>query len=92
MMLYPTIDELTKGEFNRYELAVAAAKCARILTAEYVRQRELYEKMTSASKDSLDRIIVPAVDPRLRDEKAVQVAVEAIKDGEFRMEKAPAED
>ena len=32
MMLYPTIDQLTKGEFNRYELAVATAKCARILT------------------------------------------------------------
>ena len=40
-MLYPTIDELTKGKFNRYELAIATAKCARMITDEYVKQREL---------------------------------------------------
>ena len=38
-MLYPTIDELTKGKFNRYQLAIATAKCARLVTDEYVHQR-----------------------------------------------------
>ena len=27
-MIYPTVDELTKGKFNRYELVVGVAKCA----------------------------------------------------------------
>ena len=39
-MIYPTIKELTKDEFNRYELALATAKCARLITDEYVQQRE----------------------------------------------------
>ena len=91
MMLYPTIDQLTKGEFNRYELAVATAKCARIQTDEYVREREMYEKMTAVSKDSIDRVAIPQVDPRLRDEKAVKVAVEDIYRGDFKIEKAPEE-
>ena len=39
-MIYPTIAELTKDEFNRYELALATAKCARMITDEYVKQRE----------------------------------------------------
>ena len=43
-MLYPTIDELTKGKFNRYELSLAAAKCARIVTDEYCQQKEDAEK------------------------------------------------
>ena len=42
-MLYPTINQLTKNEFNRYELAIATAKCARIITGEYVKQREQAE-------------------------------------------------
>ena len=40
-MLYPTIDQLTKDQFNRYELALATAKCARALTNEYVEQKGL---------------------------------------------------
>ena len=43
-MIYPTITELTKDEFNRYELTIATAKCARIITDEYVRQREAAER------------------------------------------------
>ena len=38
-MIYPTIDQLTKGKFNRYELVVGVAKCARIVTDEYVNMR-----------------------------------------------------
>ena len=31
-MIYPTIKELTGDKFNRYQLAIATAKCARIIT------------------------------------------------------------
>ena len=31
-MIYPTIKELTKdGDYNRYEIALATAKCARMI-------------------------------------------------------------
>ena len=43
-MIYPTITELTKDEFNRYELTLATAKCARLITDEYVEQKENAEK------------------------------------------------
>ena len=33
-MIYPTIQELTKGNYNRYQLAIATAKCARLITNE----------------------------------------------------------
>ena len=77
-MLHPTIDELTRGQYNRYELALATAKCARLITDEYVRQREAVEK--SGTKDS------NAVDKELRDEKAVHVAVNRIKDGAYEID------
>ena len=51
-MLYPTINQLTKGKFNRYELVVATAKCARMITDEYTRQREAAEKATAGVKDA----------------------------------------
>ena len=38
-MIYPTIDELTQGKFNRYELVIGVAKGARMVTDEYVRMR-----------------------------------------------------
>ena len=77
-MLHPTIDELTRGQYNRYELALATAKCARLITDEYVRQHDAAEK--SGSKEA-DRSA--AVDKELRDEKAVHVAVNRIKDGAY---------
>ena len=43
-MIYPTIKDLTKGEFNRYEIALATAKCARMITNEYTRQRQEAER------------------------------------------------
>ena len=42
-MLYPTINELTHDEYKRYELALATAKCARLITDEYVKQRTAAE-------------------------------------------------
>ena len=49
-MIYPTFSELTKDEFNRYQLAIATAKCARIVTDEYVKQRETAEKAVAGGK------------------------------------------
>ena len=83
-MLYPTIQELTKDEFNRYELALATAKCARMITDEYVRQRENAEKSSTGNKDT-DRNLINMINKEYRDEKAVKNAITRINNGEYKM-------
>ena len=83
-MLYPTITELTKDEFNRYELALATAKCARIITNEYVKQREAAEKAATGNKET-DRNLIKMINKEYRDEKAVKNAISRISSGEYRI-------
>lgn len=83
-MLYPTINDLTKGEYNRYELALATAKCARLITGEYVRQREAAERSMTGNKDT-DRPLISMIDAEYRDEKAVKTAVSRLSEGEYRI-------
>ena len=86
-MLYPTIKELTKDEFNRYELALATAKCARIITDEYVKQREAAEKAATGNKDA-DRNLINMINKEYRDEKAVKNAINRIYQGEYKIDDA----
>ena len=81
-MIYPTITELTKDEFNRYELALATAKCARVITDEYVRQREEIEKSATGNKEA-DRNLLSSINKEYRDEKAVKNAINRIHKGEY---------
>ena len=81
-MLYPTISELTKDEFNRYELALATAKCARIITNEYVQQKETAEKSATGNKEA-DRNLINMINKEYRDEKAVKNAITKIHGGEY---------
>ena len=81
-MLYPTIHQLTDGDFNRYELVIATAKCARMVTDEYVRQREAAEKAVAGVKDG-DKNLCNMIDKKYRDEKAVKVAISHIRSGDF---------
>ena len=91
-MLYPTIEELTQGKFNRYELALATAKCARLITNEYVRQHDLAEKSITGNKET-DKPLNTMIDKEVRDEKAVKIAIGRIYKGEYRIvREAPAED
>ena len=90
-MLYPTIDQLTKDEFNRYELALATAKCARMITDEYVRQREAAEKAATGNKDT-DRNLMNMINKEYRDEKAVKNAITKIHNGEYKMIRKEEED
>ena len=73
MMLQPTVADLTKGKINRYELAIATAKCARAITDEYLSQKELAEKAAAAGKDAE---FIVTVDQVLADVKAVRVAID----------------
>ena len=83
-MLYPTISELTKDEFNRYELALATAKCARLITNEYVKQREAAEKAATGNKEA-DRNLINMINKEYRDEKAVKNAIARINSGEYKI-------
>ena len=90
-MLYPTIDQLTKDEFNRYELALATAKCARMITDEYVKQREAAERASTGNKEA-DRNLMNAINKEYRDEKAVKNAIKKIHGGEYVLVRKTAED
>ncbi len=81
-MIYPTFSELTKDQFNRYQLAVAAAKCARIITNEYVEQRTGAEKAMTGNKET-DKPLMSMIDKELKDEKAVKLAINRIHDGRY---------
>ena len=81
-MIYPTFSELTKDQFNRYQLAVATAKCARLITDEYVKQRENAEKSMTGNKDT-DKPLLSMIDKELKDEKAVKIAINRIHGGEY---------
>lgn len=87
-MLYPTISDLTKGEFNRYELTLATARCARLVTDEYVKQREDAEKSQTGNKET-DKPINTLISKELRDEKAVKTAIRRINDGEYAIVRRP---
>ncbi|MBQ9112855.1 MAG: hypothetical protein IJY08_04665 [Clostridia bacterium] len=83
-MLYPTINQLTKDEYNRYELALATAKCARILTDEYVTQKEAAEKSSTGNKEA-DRNIINQLNKEYREEKAIKNAITKIHRGNFKI-------
>ena len=91
-MIHPTIQELTyDGKFNRYELALATAKCARKITNEYVRQRDAAEKAMTGNKDT-DKPLMNMIDREYRDEKAVKLAINKLHAGEYTIvEHAPEE-
>ena len=88
MIMEPTVDELTKGEINRYTLVLATSKCARMITDEYVEQREQAEKML-ANKET-DKSLASLIDRDLRDYKAVTNAVRRLDAGEFSIVNAPS--
>ena len=81
-MIYPTIPELTKEKYNRYELAIAIAKGARLITDEYVRQRLAAESAAGNGKES-DKPIAAMIDKKLKDEKAVKLSIDRLDKGEF---------
>lgn len=83
-MIYPSINDFTKdGKMNKYALVIAAAKCARVITDEYVNQRERAE--SRIAKKEVDKPLVSMIREEYRDEKAVKVAVGRLYDGRFKI-------
>ena len=89
-MIYPSIEDLTQGKYNRYTLVVATAKCARIVTDEYFQQREHAEKLI-ANKET-EKSLASMIKKEYRDEKAVKNAINCIYAGEFKIVEPSEED
>ncbi len=88
-MIHPTIEELTKGEFNRYELVIGVAKGARIVTDEYVEMRAKAQKMID--NHETDKSLLSLIDSEYKDRKAVKIAISKLEDGRFSMVRPEAE-
>ena len=82
-MIYPTVDQLTKGEFNRYELVIGVAKCALIVTDEYIEMRSKAQKMID--NHETDKPLASLIDPEYKDKKAVKIAIGKLEEGRFQM-------
>ena len=82
-MIYPTVDQLTNGEFNRYELGVGVAKCARIVTDEYIEMRTKAQKMID--NHETEKPLASLIDPEYKDKKAVKIAIAKLEEGRFKM-------
>ena len=84
-MIKPSIAELTKGEFNRYELVVGVSKSARIVTDEYVEMRAKAQKMIDNRET--DKPLAALIDPEYKDQKAVKIAIAKMQSGRFEMKR-----
>ena len=89
-MIYPTIEQLSKGEFNRYELVVGVAKCARIVPDEYVEMRAKAQKMIE--NHETEKPLSALIDPEYKDQKAVKIAIAKLVDGRFKMVRPEGEE
>ncbi len=86
-MIYPSVEELSQGgKFNRYMLCIATAKCARLVTDEYVHQREQAEKLI-ANKET-EKSLASMIKRDIRDEKAVKNALNRIHSGEYKIDES----
>lgn len=90
-MLHPTIEELTNENYNRYEIALATAKCARMITDEYATQREVADRAMAASKDA-DKTLINKLNKEYREEKAIKSALTKISTGEYRFVRKESEE
>ena len=82
-MIYPTIEQLTANNFNRYELVVGVAKGARIVTDAYVEMKAKAQQMIE--NHETDKTVAQLIDPEYKDQKAVKIAIAKLVDGRFKM-------
>lgn len=82
-MIYPTIEQLSGGNLNRYELVVGVAKCARIVTDEYVEMKNKAQKMIE--NHETEKPLSALIDPEYKDQKAVKIAITKLVDGRFKL-------
>ena len=82
-IITPSAEQISKNEFNRYELVIATAKTAHLVIDEYVRQRTEAERKINLKET--DKPLTSMISKDLRDEKAVRNAITLICDGDVRI-------
>ena len=91
-MIEPSIEALTKEiqknceiNINRYELVIATAKAARIITDIQIEKREEMEMEKNAAKESnnSEKTVIIKDSKDIPDEKMVKSAIQKIFNGEF---------
>ena len=87
-MIYPTINQLTQDKYNRYQLTIATAKCARLITDEYVKQRTAAESALTGTKEG-GNTILSMIGAELADKKAVKNAIDHIYNGDYAIVDTP---
>lgn len=84
-MIYPPIPELTdNNRHNRYELVIAVAKGAHMVTNEYLQLRAEAEQKIADEK--MDKPMLNLIDPEYRDQKAIRIAISRLHEGKYRMQ------
>ena len=81
MIINPSVRTLTQGKMNRYMLAIATAKCARLVTNEFIEQKTDAEDRIAMKE--IDGPVFNYIDSEIRDNKAVEVAVRRIAADEY---------
>ncbi len=84
-MIHPTIETLAHGELNRYEVVLGVAKCARIVTDEYVEMRAKAQKLIE--NHMTEKSLSALIDPEYKDQKAVKIAIAKLESGRFSLHK-----
>ena len=84
-MIFPSIEQLTKNKYNRYELVIATAKAARVITDALIEKKEEIEKNAGAKETNPNEKIIQAQRDlkEFPDEKPVKTAIQKIFNGEF---------
>ena len=83
-VIYPPISELTDNyRHNRYELVIAVAKGAHLVTNEYLTMRANAERMIAEEK--VDKPMLSLIDPEYRDQKAIRIAISRLHEGRYCM-------
>ena len=83
IMIYPTIKQLTDDKLNRYELVIGVAKCARIVTDEYIEMRARAQRMID--NHETEKPLAALIDPEYKDQKAVKIAIAKLQNGRFQL-------
>ena len=89
-MIEPSIEALTNAieenceiSINRYELVIATAKAARIITDIQIEKREEMEKNAAAKESGSEKAVVIKDLKDIPDDKMVKSAIQRIFNGEF---------
>jgi len=80
-MIQSSYQKIVGGKYNRYTITIATAKAARLVTEEYMRQRDSAEKLIA--RKETDKSISALINNDIRDEKAIKTAIRRLQDNQY---------